>query len=117
STSIQRLGPDIAHDGQIIAMVVADSYEAAREAAYKVKPAYVAEQPSATFGSPGLKEEDATKVSEQHKELPQAGNAEAALAAADAVIDVEYATPTQHHNPIELFATTCVWSDDQLTVY
>src|SRR5262245_2858749 len=36
-TSIDKLGPDIAHEGQIIAMVVADSFEAAREAAYKVK--------------------------------------------------------------------------------
>ena len=25
--------------------------------------------------------------------------------------------PTQHHNPIELFSTTCVWNGDQLTVY
>ena len=46
STSIQNLGPEIAHDGQIIAMVVADSYEAAREAAYKVEAAYEADTPS-----------------------------------------------------------------------
>ena len=42
STSIDKLGPEIAHDGQIIAMVLADSYEAAREAAYKVKATYAA---------------------------------------------------------------------------
>jgi xanthine dehydrogenase YagR molybdenum-binding subunit len=117
STSIQKLGPDIAHDGQIIAMVVADTFEAAREAAYLVKPTYAEEKPSAGFGSDGLKVEDATKVSERHKELPSAGNAEAALASADVVIDAEYGTPTQHHNPIELFTTTCVWNDGQLTVY
>ena len=35
TTSIQDLGPDIKHDGQIIAMVVAESFEAAREAAYR----------------------------------------------------------------------------------
>jgi len=116
STSIQGLGPEIAHDGQIIAVVLADTFEAAREAAYKVKPTYAAEQPSATFGAPGLAEEDATKVSE-HKQLPNAGDAEAALASAEVAIDVEYATPTQHHNPLELFTTTCVWADDRLTVY
>src|SRR5437588_12899544 len=49
ATSIDKLGPDIAHDGQIIAMVVADSYETAREAAYKVKATYLAAEPSATF--------------------------------------------------------------------
>jgi xanthine dehydrogenase YagR molybdenum-binding subunit len=117
STSIDKLGPEIAHDGQIIAMVVADSYEAAREAAYKVKATYAVAKPSATFDSEGVKVEDATKVSEQHKELPHKGDAEAALALADAVIDAEYSTPTQHHNPIELFSTTCVWEGDQLTVY
>jgi xanthine dehydrogenase YagR molybdenum-binding subunit len=117
STSIQNFGPDIAHDGQIIAMVVADTFEAAREAAYLVKATYAEDTPSATFGSEGLKVEDATKVSERHKELPSVGDADAALASAEVVIDAEYGTPTQHHNPIELFTTTCVWKDGQLTVY
>jgi xanthine dehydrogenase YagR molybdenum-binding subunit len=36
------------------------------------------------FGSNGLKQDDATKVSAQHKNLPQAGDAAAAVAAADA---------------------------------
>jgi xanthine dehydrogenase YagR molybdenum-binding subunit len=35
STSIQDFGPKIQHDGQIVGMVVADTFEAAREAAYK----------------------------------------------------------------------------------
>jgi len=70
STSIDSLGPDILHDGQIIAMVVANTYESAREAAYKVRPTYAPERPSATFGSQGIKIEDATKVSPQHKTLP-----------------------------------------------
>src|SRR5262245_13283984 len=50
STSIQKLGPEIFHDGQIIAMVLADSFEAAREAAYLVRVSYAAEAPTATFG-------------------------------------------------------------------
>ena len=117
STSIQKLGPEIFHDGQIIAMVLADSFEAAREAAYLVRVSYAAEAPTATFGSPGTTEDDATKVSERHREVPQAGDAEVALAAAEVLVDAEYGTPTQHHNPLELFCTTCVWSDGQLTIY
>ncbi|MBV8827262.1 MAG: xanthine dehydrogenase family protein molybdopterin-binding subunit, partial [Hyphomicrobiales bacterium] len=117
STSIQKLGPEIAHDGQIIAMVVADTFEAASEAAYKVKANYAAEAPSASFDSSGVTAEDVTKVSERHKHMPQAGDAEQALAAGDVVLDAEYGTPTQHHNPIELFTTTCVWNGDRLTVY
>src|SRR5580704_681720 len=117
ATSIQSLGPDILHAGQIIAVVVADTFEAASEAAAGVKVTYDEQAPSATFGAQGLKEGDATQESDRHKHLPEAGDAEAAIAAAEVVIDAEYGTPTQHHNPIELFATTCVWTDDRLTVY
>lgn len=35
TTSIQDLGPKIQHDGQIVGMVVANTFEAAREAAYE----------------------------------------------------------------------------------
>ena len=117
ATSIQSLGPDIMHDGQIIAVVIADTFEAAQEAAHKVEASYAPAAASATFDSPGVTAEDATKVSAQHKKVPNAGDAEGALAGAAVTVDVEYATPTQHHNPIELFATSCVWRDDRLTVY
>ena len=117
STSTQQLGPEIDHDGQIVAVVLADTFEAARDAARKVRVTYAAATPSATFGAQGLTEDDATKVSERIKEAPAAGDVEAALAAADVVIDAEYATPTQHHNPIELFTTTCAWHDNRLTIY
>src|SRR5437764_177591 len=98
TTSIQGLGPEVEHAGQIVAMVLADTFEAAREAAMKVKVAYAVEPPSATFGSRGTTEEDASKVSPRAKHLPQAGNAEAALSTADVLIEAEYGTPTQPHN-------------------
>ncbi|HKA76014.1 MAG TPA: xanthine dehydrogenase family protein molybdopterin-binding subunit [Pseudolabrys sp.] len=117
ATSWQNLGPEIGHDGQIVAVVLADSFEAAREGAYRTKISYAAEKPSSTFGSPGVTQEDASKANERAKELPQAGDAEAAISSAEVTLDAEYGTPTQHHNPIELFTTTCVWNDDELTVY
>jgi len=117
ATSIQSLGPDIFHDGQIVAMVLADTLEAAQEAAYRVMASYAVATPSATFDSSGLTEDDATKVSKQHKHLPNAGDAEAALAGAEVAIDARYGTPTQHHNPVELFSTTAVWHDDKLTLF
>ena len=117
STSIQSLGPDILQDGQIIAVVVANTFEAATEAAQSVKVSYVTQTPSASFGAQGLKTEDATKVSQQHKHLPEAGDADGAIGGAAVTIDVEYGTPTQHHNPMELFSTTCAWTGDRLTVY
>ncbi len=46
------------HDGQIIAVVVADTFEAAREAAFNVRvSATRRSRPSATFDSPGAEEE------------------------------------------------------------
>ena len=117
TSSIQDFGPDIAQDGQIIGMVVADTFEAAREAVYLVKIDYAEEKPSASFGSPGVTKEDAGKANARAKDLPQAGDADAALGAAEVVLDVEYGTPPQHHNAIELYTTTCAWRDGELTVY
>lgn len=115
--SMQSMGPEIHHDGQIVGMAVADTYEAAQEAASLVKIDYDVEKPSATFGSPGVTQEDASKASERAKSLPQAGDADAAIAAAPVKLEAEYGTPTEHHNPIELFTTTAVWRDGEVTVY
>ena len=50
--------------------------------------------------------------------VPAAGVFTSNLAAAAPVqVDATYRTPIQHHNPIELFGTTCVWEGDRLTVY
>ncbi|MGN6570408.1 MAG: xanthine dehydrogenase family protein molybdopterin-binding subunit [Pseudolabrys sp.] len=115
--SMQDMGPEIFHDGQIIGMVVADSYEAAQEAASLVKVDYQSEKPSATFGSPGVTEEDASKANARAKDLPQAGDADAVISASEVRIEAEYGTPTEHHNPIELFTTTAEWRGDELTIY
>jgi xanthine dehydrogenase YagR molybdenum-binding subunit len=113
TSSIQDFGPRIRYGGQIVAMVVAETFETAREAARLLRVTYEAEKPSATFGSPGVDEQQSPK----NKELPKAGDADAAYDAAEVKLDVEYGTPTQHHNPIELFTTTCAWQDGKLTVY
>jgi xanthine dehydrogenase YagR molybdenum-binding subunit len=113
TSSIQDFGPEIRYGGQIIALVVAETFEAGREAAHKVHVTYQAEQPSATFDSSGVNEQDISK----QREVPQAGDAEAVYSAAEVKLDAEYETPTQHHNPIELFTTTCVWQGEELTIY
>jgi xanthine dehydrogenase YagR molybdenum-binding subunit len=111
STSMQELGPKIHHDGQIVAVVIADNFEQAREAAFKVKIDYAADTPSATFDSDGVKEV-AVK-----KKLPNAGKADDAFDKAEVKLEAEYFMPTQHHNPIELFTTTALWNNDHLTLY
>ena len=89
STSIQQLGPEIAHAGQIVAVVIADTFEAAREAASKVGVTYAAEPPSATFGAPRLTEDDATEVSKMYSKLPSVGDVEGALDGAEVTVDAE----------------------------
>jgi xanthine dehydrogenase YagR molybdenum-binding subunit len=103
------------HDGQIVAVVTAETFEAAREAAHKVVVDYVAETPSASFDSPGA-DAKPLKTDPPPKD-PAIGDAVAAFAAAPVKIDARYTTPTQHHNALELFTTTCVWDGPKLTIY
>lgn len=115
-TSIAPLASDrIQHDGQIVAVVVADTFEAAREGAHRLKIAYAEDTPSATFDSPGLETVSAASVTGD--EDPKVGDAAQAFASAPVKVDAQYETPTQHHNPIELFATTASWSNGKLTVW
>ncbi|MGX1325040.1 xanthine dehydrogenase YagR molybdenum-binding subunit [Bradyrhizobium sp. USDA 377] len=117
-TTIQPLkSPDIAHDGQIIAVVVAESYEAAREAANRVKVSYTVATPSATFDSPGTTTAAAKGQNSQFKEDPKVGDFAGAFEAAEIKLTAAYDTPTQHHNPMELFTTSCAWIGDDLVIY
>ncbi len=104
------------HDGDYVALIVAETYENAREAAHRLKVKYDAQHPTATMDEPGTEIHEAEKVSPKHKD-PHAGNAGEAFSQSEVKLDEEYYTPTQHHNPIELYTTTCVWNGDELTVY
>lgn len=117
STVRPLASPEIRHDGQIIAVVIAETFEVAREAAYKVKATYDEDEPAAGFDSPGAETQSAAEAEDDESVDLKAGDVEKALAGAAVTIDARYETPTQHHNPIELFSTTCVWQGDHLTVY
>ncbi|MDD1532542.1 MULTISPECIES: xanthine dehydrogenase family protein molybdopterin-binding subunit [unclassified Bradyrhizobium] len=117
-TTIQPLkSAEIAHDGQIIAVVVAETYEAAREAANRVKVSYTATTPSATFDSPGTTAAAAKGQNAQFKEDPKVGDFAKAFDEAEVKLTASYETPTQHHNPMELFSTSCAWMGDELVIY
>jgi xanthine dehydrogenase YagR molybdenum-binding subunit len=103
------------HDGQIVAVVVAETFETAREAAHKVRVEYAEDPAAATLDSKGVKHQPAAQT-DQHEEI-EVGDAPRAFADAAAKIDATYDTATQHHNPIELFTTTCEWNGDKLTIY
>jgi xanthine dehydrogenase YagR molybdenum-binding subunit len=118
STTIQPLrSPEIAQDGQIVAVVVADTFEGACEAALAVRVNYTATTPSAGFDSVGATSAPAKGQLAQYKEDPGVGDFAKAFDAAEVKMSAGYETPTQHHNPMELFATSCVWNGDSLTIY
>jgi xanthine dehydrogenase YagR molybdenum-binding subunit len=115
ATAVRPLGsPEIHHHGEIIAMVLAETLEAAREAAHAVRATFEEEAVTAGFDAPGA---ESRAIADLGQEDPSVGDAEAALPAAEVSIDAIYETPTQHHNAMELFATTCAWRGDELTVY
>lgn len=121
NTGASSIGPlhdkTVFHDGQIITLVVAETFEAAEEAAMLIRADYEDERPSASFDSKGVKMEPAAGKSPMFKEDAKAGDFDAAWADATVKIDEKYSTPTQHHNPIELFSTTAIWQGDQLTIH
>ena len=115
STAIAPLGSDrVYYANQIVAVAVAETFEAAREAAGRLRFDYEHEMPAATFGSPGALDVKPTPMGEAEMAT---GDFEKAYAAAPFKIDERYETPAQHHNPLELFQATCAWNGDDLTVW
>lgn len=107
---------EIHHDGQIVALVVGETFEAAREGAHRLLVRYEARTASAGFDTPGAQTVAGADASKRHED-PKVGDAAGAFTLAPVKIDVEYETATEHHNPMELFTTACAWQDGKLTVW
>lgn len=110
----------VLYDGQPVALVVAETLEAAEEGAMRVRVEY-AREASQSFGSaPTTKPKSgAEQNGYAFAELDtQKGSFDAAWAAADAHtrIDAEYETPSRHHNPMEPSATTAEWRGGELYI-
>ncbi len=101
---------EIKYAGQIISLIVADTVEAAEQAARAINVEYAATPASASM-------DDADrKVEKQEKPSQSKGDAKAAFERAPVKVDEEYTTPAQHHNPMELYATTASWNDGKLVI-
>ena len=111
----------IRYYGQIIAFVVADSFEQARDAAARVKVDYKEEDPVANWeaglphGFPPL------AVDGQRPTVAILADGlssiDDVIQGAEIVLDATYTEPIYHHNPMEPHATTSVWDGDRLTTY
>ncbi len=94
SSSYTSLAPlhdrTIWHDGQIMALVVAETFEAAQEAAGKVTADYEPSRPSADLDSAGTQSLEAVGNTERIKKNPSAGNFSSAFQSAPVKIEAEY---------------------------
>ena len=102
----------IVFSGQPVALVLAEEWELARFAASLVRIEYEEE---AFVSDLQTRRDKAVVVKKPQK--PR-GNAAKAYASAAVRHEAEYFIPTEHHNPMELFASTVIWEGNgKLTVY
>ena len=106
----------VEYNAQPIAVVVADSFERAREGARRLKVRYAAEPAQLDFD----KAKQHLRRPEPQPDRPSdtgRGNVARSMQNVATRVDVTYTTPMENHNPLEPHATTAVWDGDQLTLY
>lgn len=102
----------ILYNRQPVALVLAEEWEIARFAATLVRVEYEREEHVTD-----LQARRAEAFGFKRSAKPR-GNFEEAYAAADVRHRAEYFIPVEHHNPMELFASTVMWDDNgRLTIY
>src|ERR1700733_2062177 len=106
-------GPQVTRYGQPVALVVAESFEQARAAAYLVNVKY--DRSSGKYAlRANLKEARAPKPSDAPAADSAVGDFADAFTNAPVQIDVTYTTPLQSHAMMEPHATLASWDGDKL---
>src|ERR1700676_2357945 len=111
----------ISYYGQIVALVVAESFEQARDAAALVKVDYTPERPVTTWET-GMKNAFPPVAVDGQKPAVAiladgVSSIDDVIQTAGIVVDETYTEPIYHHNPMEPHATTAVWDGNRLTTY
>jgi len=110
---------NVAYRGQVVALVIAETVEAAREAAAHVRVEYQvgAAEVDAVLqaGHPKLYAPDT--VNAGFATDTAVGELDHALAGADVVVDRTYSTPALFNNPMEPHASVATWAGDRLHVF
>jgi xanthine dehydrogenase YagR molybdenum-binding subunit len=107
------------HQGQPVALVVANTLEQAQHAATLVRVGYAADV-AATDVAHVEPVMPTQQKSDQGAGTPpevQRGDAQRALAEAAVKVDQTYVIPRENHNPIEMHATIAAWEGDKLTLW
>ena len=109
----------INHQGQPVALVIADTLEHATHAATLVQLRYTDETANTDVARAKVVDPTRQQADQGEERPPQTdrGNADAALRTADVKVQQTYVIPREHHNPLEMHATIAAWEGDQLTLW
>lgn len=106
------------YSGQPIALVVAEDFETARYAASLVRVSYDIETHNTDFELSLSERFMPKKPRDVYQPVKARGDAEAALQRAPVKISARYHLAVEHHNPMEMHASTVIWQGDgKITVY
>ncbi|MFG2890908.1 xanthine dehydrogenase family protein molybdopterin-binding subunit [Streptomyces sp. NPDC048248] len=107
----------VPHRGWYVALAVAESLEAARDAAEAVRCTYetAAHDVSLTADHPGLYTPETANGG--HPGLRERGDFTGAFAAAPVTVDATYHLAPLHNHPMEPHAATARWTDGHLIVH
>jgi xanthine dehydrogenase YagR molybdenum-binding subunit len=110
-------GPEIEHYHQAVAIVVAETFEQARDAAMLLKIDY--EKQDGRFDLAAAK--DAAPLTKKTEltgpPLSKVGDFDAAFAAAPVQVDATYTTPDQSHSMMEPHASIAEWHGEKVTLW
>ena len=100
----------IYYGGQYVAVVIAETFEQATDAARAIKVTYTETRPNVARDlSDGFND---TMKLESHR-----GNVDAGFNSAAVKVDEVYVTPVETHNPIELHASVATFDGESFTLY
>ena len=106
---------DVDYFGEIVAIVLAESFEEARDAAYALPIEY--EKKEGQYAFEAHRDESETPPDSVTPATFTQGDVDAAMRDAAVTVDVTYVTPSQNSAAMEPHASIAVWEDDALTLY
>lgn len=105
----------VLYNAQPIAVVVADTFEHARNAARHLKVRYAAEPAQLDFAK-AKSNPRRPKAQPDRPADTGRGNVARSMQSAAQKLDVIYTTPMENHNPMEPHASIAQWEGDRLTI-